>query len=186
VVDATVAPVVDSYEADDTALAAGAIANGETQNRSIHAVGNVDWATFTVGADGATDVRVETNGPSGDTEMWLYGPGDSTTLVEYDDDDGTGNFSLIARSSLAPGDYYIRIQDYGNNSLIAAYTLQVSWTVPLLPVAAPNFAPGPGTYPFASPPAVIITTATPLAAIYYTTDGSEPTSSSTLYTERSA
>ena len=33
----------DSYEPDDSAGAAKVIANGETQNRNIHAAGNVDW-----------------------------------------------------------------------------------------------------------------------------------------------
>jgi hypothetical protein len=47
------------------------------------------------------------------------------------------------------------------------------------PAAAPVFAPLPGTY--SSAQSVSITDATPGAQIYYTTDGSLPTTNSTLY-----
>ncbi len=95
----------DAYEPDNTAADAKVIANGQTQNRSIHQPGNVDWAKFTIGPSGARDVRIQTDGTSGDTEMWLYGPNSSTTQIDYDDDDGNGAFSLITRSSLAAGTY---------------------------------------------------------------------------------
>ena len=47
-------------------------------------------------------------------------------------------------------------------------------------VATPTFSPGSGTY--SSPQSVTILTATSGASIYYTTDGSVPSSASTLYT----
>jgi hypothetical protein len=47
-------------------------------------------------------------------------------------------------------------------------------------VGAPSFSPGAGTY--ASAQAVILSSTTPGATIYYTTDGSTPTTSSTKYT----
>lgn len=47
-------------------------------------------------------------------------------------------------------------------------------------VASPQFSPGGGTY--TSPVNVNISSTTPGAAIYYTTDGSDPTEQSTLYT----
>ena len=55
------------------------------------------------------------------------------------------------------------------------------WTLPILPVpAAPYFSPAAGTY--ASAQTVKIATATNGATIYYTTDGSTPTTKSTQYT----
>ena len=47
-------------------------------------------------------------------------------------------------------------------------------------VAKPEFTPNGNV--FSSPPMVMMTDATPGAAIYYTTDGTTPTSKSTLYT----
>ncbi|HOF50008.1 MAG TPA: CARDB domain-containing protein, partial [Verrucomicrobiota bacterium] len=118
----------DAYEPDNTADNAKVITNGQTQNRSIHQAGNVDWAKFTIGASGATNVRIETSGASGDTEMWLYDPTRSPMQLAYDDDNGNGRFSLITLASLAAGTYYIKITEYGNNGTIAAYTLRASWT----------------------------------------------------------
>jgi hypothetical protein len=46
--------------------------------------------------------------------------------------------------------------------------------------AAPTFSPYPGTY--TTPQTVTIADASPGVAIYYTTNGSTPTTSSTLYT----
>ena len=118
----------DAYEYDGSATAAKAIANGQIQNHSMHVVGDVDWVKFTVGAAGASNVRVETSGASGDTHLWLFGPNNASTLVAYDNDSGTGSFSLIAKSSLAPGTYYLGIREYGDNATIAAYAVQASWT----------------------------------------------------------
>ncbi len=59
---------------------------------------------------------------------------------------------------------------------------QSTYTIPVKPiiVATPTFSPGTGTY--ASPQAVIISDATAGATIYYTTNGTGPTSSSATYT----
>jgi hypothetical protein len=50
----------------------------------------------------------------------------------------------------------------------------------LPPAATPSFSPAAGTYP--SPRSVSILDSTAGATIYYTTDGSTPTTSSTVYT----
>jgi N-acetylneuraminic acid mutarotase len=57
---------------------------------------------------------------------------------------------------------------------------QLPSTVTDSPAATPVFSPEAGTY--ASAQSVTITSATPEAAIYYTTDGTTPTTSSTAYT----
>ncbi len=133
-------PVADAYEFDGHATTAKAIANGQTQNHTMHVAGDVDWVKFTVGAAGASNVRVETSGVSGDTHMWLFGPNNSSTLVGYDNDNGTGSFSLIQVATLAAGTYYLGIREYGDNATIAAYTVKVSWTT--------SAGPAPDAYEF--------------------------------------
>ena len=117
----------DSYEIDNASSQAKSIStNGTPQTHSIHVGSDVDWVKFTLSE--TADVTVETNGSSGDTRMWLYGPNSSTTLVDYDDDGGNGNFSKIVRSdsqALVPGTYYVKIDEYGNNNTIANYTITV-------------------------------------------------------------
>ena len=131
---ATVAGITpDAYEADDSASAARTISNGQTQNRNIHVAGNADWVRFTVGQGGAQNVRLETDGPSGDTQMWLYGPNTSTTQVPggYSDDEGNGLFSLLVSgangmpATLSPGTYYIKITEY--NKVLQAFAGRFSW-----------------------------------------------------------
>lgn len=96
-------------------------------NAAITPAGDVDWYKFTVGASGGSSAVIETDGASGDTELWLYGPNSSTTQIAYDDDNGNGAFSRITRASLAAGTYYAKVMEYGNNATIGAYTFKASW-----------------------------------------------------------
>lgn len=65
----------------------------------------------------------------------------------------------------------------GNNRID---NLQLNATLAGNIVAPPSFSPAPGT--FYAPQSVSMTSATEGATIYYTTNGDEPTQSSTLYT----
>jgi hypothetical protein len=118
----------DSFERDDTSAAAKTIVNGGAQNRSIHAHVDIDWVTFTIGPDGASDFRAETEGGEGDTEMWLLGPNSSSRQIVYNDNGLTGGWSLITQATLVPGTYYLNIQSKGNVAAIFYYTLHASWT----------------------------------------------------------
>ena len=118
--------IIDAYEPDDLKAVAKAIANGQTQRRSIHMAGNTDWAKVVIGRPGARNVCLETSGSSGDTQIWLYNA--AGTRIAYNDNTGVGRFSRITRSSLARGTYFIRIREYGNNGTIPAYRLKASWT----------------------------------------------------------
>ena len=127
----------DSFEPDNTAETAVAISNGQTQNRSIHVDGDLDWATFTIGAGGATDFVVETAGStvdqfnfSRDTVLTLFGPNSTTTALAGNDDivAGSNRFSRISLGSLAAGTYHVRVMEYNNNDRIDGYTLRAAWT----------------------------------------------------------
>lgn len=67
------------------------------------------------------------------------------------------------------------LSGYSNSSVATA-----TYTINTNQVATPVFNPGAGTYPTAQN--VAISTTTPSATIYYTTDGSTPTTSSAVYT----
>jgi hypothetical protein len=84
----------------------------------------------------------------------------------------TGPFSVGATTTVRA---VAVVNGYKNSAgLTEVYTIDATRT------AAPIFSPGTGFYPAVQ--MVSITDATPGAAIYYTTDGSVPTSSSLLYT----
>ena len=125
---------MDAYEPDDTFATAKTIANGQTQSRSLHVAGKPDYAKFVVGGAGAVNVRLETSGTSGDTQLWLFKA--NGTLIAYDDNSGVGNFSRIAGASLAPGTYYVGVGEYGNNGTISAYALKANWTAAAIKVDA--------------------------------------------------
>lgn len=59
---------------------------------------------------------------------------------------------------------------------------QITTGTPNYRPVRPTITPGSGRYSAASGPAITITTPTSGASIYYTTDGTTPTTSSTLYT----
>jgi hypothetical protein len=63
---------------------------------------------------------------------------------------------------------------YANSAVATA-----AYTINLPAAAAPTFSPAAGTY--ASAQTVTVSTTTPSATIYYTTNGSTPTTSSTVY-----
>ena len=62
-----------------------------------------------------------------------------------------------------------------SNSTVAT----AAYTINLAQAAAPSFSPGAGTYTSAQ--TVTISSATPLSTIYYTTNGTTPTTSSAVY-----
>jgi hypothetical protein len=101
---------------------------GTPQTHSIVPVSDSDWVKFNLTE--TTGVVLETDGPSGDTELWLFD--DSLSQVDYDDDDGNGNFSRIvmdcASEPLEPGLYYVFVSEYGNNQQILTYDILVTGT----------------------------------------------------------
>jgi Legume lectin domain/Chitobiase/beta-hexosaminidase C-terminal domain len=67
-----------------------------------------------------------------------------------------------------------------NNSVVASATYTINSGTGGGPTAAPNFTPTAGTY--TGPQSVAIADATAGATIYYTTNGTTPTTASTVYT----
>jgi len=97
--------------------------NGATVTGNIEAAGAVDWYQFT--ASSAGTYRIETWAATlTDNYMYLYGPNSQTTLIEEDDDDGTGNAAMIQRS-LSAGTYYVKIRAYSSSGT-GTYTIRVT------------------------------------------------------------
>jgi hypothetical protein len=106
---------LDAFEPDDTFALAQPIANGDLQERSIHVASDVDYATFTMPVGG--NVRIETDGPVGDSVLYLYN--ESFTQIAYNDQGGTGNYSFsLIQQDVAAGTYYVKVESWLNGGVI--------------------------------------------------------------------
>ncbi|MGH1543773.1 MAG: M12 family metallopeptidase [Arenicella sp.] len=121
---ATTAPVPDQYEPDGTSGEATVLEACKAQTHTIAPVADGDWYTFTLTEQ--SDVVLLTSGVRGDTQMWLYDNGLSE--IESDDDDGLNLFSKISRSDMPAGTYFVKVEDFGNNSVIKDYSMKVEFS----------------------------------------------------------
>lgn len=118
----------DAYEPDGGSSQASLLIPGATQTHNICPASDTDWATFTLD-NSATDwhVTLGTSGPSGDTRMWLYNS--SVSQLEFNDDSNGTLFSEIEREcavdALAPGTYYVAVDEFNNNDEIDTYYLEL-------------------------------------------------------------
>lgn len=132
-------PPCDSYDPDNTCAVANTIQPGVPQTHCIVPATDVDWVKFTLTQ--LSSVVLQTSGVSGDTRMWLYSDCSGTQL-EYNDD-GNGVFSRIDRvcgvDALPAGTYYVKVDEYGNNSEIPSYTLTLTVDAcPITPIPPSN------------------------------------------------
>lgn len=94
--------------------------DGVWKMHTIHEPGDIDWSVFVLAED--TDVYLHTTSARGDMRMYLYD--DCGNQVGYDNDSGPGsNPAMIL--PLGAGTYYVRVDEYGNNSTVPAYGLSV-------------------------------------------------------------
>ncbi len=114
---------------------------------------------------------------SGPAVLRAYDP--ANLAVEYYDStqaanngDAPANAVKFTTATIAGGKIYV-----GGSNAVTIYGLRAKSGVP---TEEPTFKPGAGTYTTAQ--TVAISSATADASIYYTTDGSAPSTGSTLYT----
>ncbi len=136
----------NEVEPNDTSGTATALTFTPTAitTAAINPGGDLDFYTFTAPAGSRVWVETDTGGvqnagaTSRDTVMDLL-EADGTTVVENDDDDGTGNggdgtietglASLIAGRTLTTGGtYFIRVQAFSATGIVNPYRLFVSLT----------------------------------------------------------
>jgi len=130
---------VESEPNNACAQATGPISPPFLLDGAITPIGDQDY--IAINLPNYADLKIETFAPTygnctmgNDTVIELRGPNCSTVLVT-DDEDGINACSLIdsavatdaAARHLAPGTYFVRVQDYLNNGTIAAYKLQVTF-----------------------------------------------------------
>jgi len=124
----------DVYEPDNTYDAAKAIASGDMQTHSIDPIGDIDWVTFTLGAE--SGITLEISGPNPTTDdswMKLYESDGSTLLMFNDDIHFPDNlYSSITydcvTGGLAAGTYYASVEQLAGYATIDAYQLSFTAT----------------------------------------------------------
>jgi hypothetical protein len=143
------------------------------------------WSGGTAPGSGGTTVATPTFSPAGGT----YSSAQSVTLsdstsgatIYYTTDGSTPTTSsAVYSSAIAVNSGTVTIKALGaksgdTNSAVASATYTISIPV----VATPTFSPAGGTY--SSAQSVTLSDSTSGATIYYTTDGSTPTTSSAVY-----
>jgi len=96
------------------------------------------WTTSKSTCQPMLDLRIESfapalrQSPTAVPDLTLYAP-DCTSQLIYDDLDGINYCALIDSTidasvrNLAPGTYFLKTSDYGNNTAISAYQVQVKF-----------------------------------------------------------
>ncbi len=114
---------------------------------------------------------------TGDCDLYVrFGAQPTTSAYDYRPYTSTSN-ETVTVTNPAAGDWFIMLRGYkAYSGLTLVATVSGSLGTP---VATPTFNPAPGTYP--QQQSVTIATATADAIIRYTTNGADPTSSSTVY-----
>lgn len=154
---------VDTYESDNTPANATDLGSATTtsSNHALAPANDVDWYVFDLTSPG--DVALETTGPSGDTAITLY---DATmSQLAYDDDGGTGLFSLLGEPYLPAGTYYVLV-DEPTQSAICEYSLTLTITRDA-PTAVSLLAPVDGALDEPDPVSLSWTATTSLSPATY-------------------
>jgi len=120
---------------------------------TIASLGDVDYFRFTAPTNAKAWITVDTGGMQSRSATTRNSflrllASDGTTVIEEDEDDGTGNggdatvesphASAIAGRSLSGGDYYLQVRDDGDNDVLSPYRLLLTVTTSISAESEPN------------------------------------------------
>jgi hypothetical protein len=114
-------PMTETEPNDDCTTGNPAVV-GDTFAASISPIGDYDVFLLNVAQDGF--IRIETDGPTGDTVLAVRSA-DGAIAIGCDDDGGNGLFSAW-ECCLPAGDYCVAVKEYGSNSTISNYEISFS------------------------------------------------------------
>jgi hypothetical protein len=149
--------------------------------------GNADYSaatsvsvTFTV-TPAAQTINFPNPGPQYyKSPVTLAATASSGLQVSYTVTSGPATVSGSKVTFSGTGSVTVQATQTGNSDYSAATPASVTFTADNLTAVAPTMAPNPYTY--STPQTVTLSDASPGVTIYYTTDGSTPTTSSKRYT----
>ncbi|MBN2497499.1 MAG: hypothetical protein JXR96_23100 [Deltaproteobacteria bacterium] len=118
----------DAYEPDDDPGLASPLLSGSPQSHSLCPSGDEDW--WLVELVSEMSLVLETYGTWGDTRMWLYDPW--MNIIAYDDDGGSDLCSLIRTGFLAPGSYWVLVNEFSNGQ-IDSYRIRAELSAACIP-----------------------------------------------------
>jgi hypothetical protein len=122
--------------------------------------------------DATVDASSGSTPPTGDVVFSV----DATDVATVALDAGAASYNT---TTLTAGTHTVKAS-YQGDSGFSSSSADLTQTINLPQAATPTFSPAAGTY--ASAQSVTISTSTSAATIYYSTDGTTPTTSSTKYT----
>jgi Lysyl oxidase/Chitobiase/beta-hexosaminidase C-terminal domain/Bacterial pre-peptidase C-terminal domain len=151
------------------------LTNGVSVTNLSGAAGSAAHYKISVPAGRATlDIRIT---GSGDCDLYVrFGAQPTTSTYDYRPYKSSSNETVTVTNPRG-GDWFIMLRGYKAYSGLTLVATYPGATVP--PAATPAFSPAPGTYP--QQQNVTLSTATADAIIRYTTNGADPTASSTVY-----
>ena len=155
-------------------LAQAALTSGVPVANLSGAAGSQVYYKITVpAAQSKLEVRIT---GAGDCDLYVRrGSLPTTSTYDYRPYLNTSN-ETVTVTNPAAADWFVMLRGY---KAFSGVTLVATLTGTIAPVATPTFSPAPGTYP--QQQNVTLATATVDAMIRYTTDSSDPTASSTVY-----
>jgi hypothetical protein len=123
---------VNEVEPNDTCASANAYVLGDVYHGFLTTNDN-DWVSFTANAGDVITAGTDQDGADTvDTLIDLIA-NDCTTVIETDDDDGPGLYSLITRPATYSGTYYVRVRPFTTST--GNYKLTITAAPPPPPPA---------------------------------------------------